>query len=225
MPGGFAVPLDANFRRIIDVLKRGEEIEYGFLGVHLADPAFGSKPRPGVLIDEIALGSPAEKAGFQQRDRILTIGGRPVRDLDDLYLLIAIQLAGNTVEIEVERSGRRLVLKPELAKAYVPGPIIASRRPAARMGLRVDHASVYTQRARVLNVYEGVMIREVAPGSPADRAKLQPDKLIARVNGRPVRSPAEFYLEMEKAERTGAGVTLTLRTAEGKEDPVPVEIK
>ena len=31
--GGYAIPIDANTRKMIDVLKRGEEIEYGFLGV------------------------------------------------------------------------------------------------------------------------------------------------------------------------------------------------
>src|SRR5439155_7384864 len=34
--GGFAVPLDANSTRIVAVLARGEEVEYGFLGVVLA---------------------------------------------------------------------------------------------------------------------------------------------------------------------------------------------
>ncbi|MFL5340794.1 MAG: trypsin-like peptidase domain-containing protein, partial [Gemmataceae bacterium] len=33
--GGFAVPLDARMSRIIDVLRRGEEVEYGFLGISL----------------------------------------------------------------------------------------------------------------------------------------------------------------------------------------------
>ena len=32
-PGGFAVPLDGPMKRIIDVLVRGDEVEYGFLGV------------------------------------------------------------------------------------------------------------------------------------------------------------------------------------------------
>ena len=31
--GGYAIPLDANVKKMIEVLKRGEEIEYGFLGV------------------------------------------------------------------------------------------------------------------------------------------------------------------------------------------------
>ena len=32
---GYAIPADENFRRLVDVLKRGEEIEYGFLGVSI----------------------------------------------------------------------------------------------------------------------------------------------------------------------------------------------
>ena len=34
-PGGYAIPIDANVKKMIDVLKRGEEIEYGFLGVQV----------------------------------------------------------------------------------------------------------------------------------------------------------------------------------------------
>ena len=34
-PSGFAVPVTGNMRRIIDVLKRGEEVDYGFLGIGL----------------------------------------------------------------------------------------------------------------------------------------------------------------------------------------------
>ena len=36
-PGGFAVPLDEGMRRLLEVLKRGEEIDYGFLGVGIED--------------------------------------------------------------------------------------------------------------------------------------------------------------------------------------------
>src|SRR5207237_5071561 len=33
-PGGYAAPLDSGVIRILDVLKRGEEVEYGFIGIH-----------------------------------------------------------------------------------------------------------------------------------------------------------------------------------------------
>ena len=31
--GGYALPMDAGIRRVVEVLRRGEEVEYGFLGV------------------------------------------------------------------------------------------------------------------------------------------------------------------------------------------------
>ena len=36
--GGFAVPMDAKMQRIINRLKEGKEVEYGFLGV-TSDPS------------------------------------------------------------------------------------------------------------------------------------------------------------------------------------------
>ena len=31
---GYAIPVDAMFRRVLDVLKQGREAEYGFMGIH-----------------------------------------------------------------------------------------------------------------------------------------------------------------------------------------------
>ena len=39
----------------------------------------------------------------------------------------------------------------------------------------------------------------MVPGSPADRARLQPYKVITRVNGQPVATPAAFYRAMDTA--------------------------
>ena len=32
-PAGYAIPVDATFRRVLETLKRGREAEYGFLGI------------------------------------------------------------------------------------------------------------------------------------------------------------------------------------------------
>jgi len=34
---GYAIPVDATFRRVVDVLKEGREVEYGFLGIQPAN--------------------------------------------------------------------------------------------------------------------------------------------------------------------------------------------
>src|SRR6185369_12304081 len=67
--GGFAIPIDAGMKRVIDVLKRGEEVEYGFLGVQLSQQPLRNEK--GIEIKGTVLASPAAKKGLQDRDIIV----------------------------------------------------------------------------------------------------------------------------------------------------------
>jgi S1-C subfamily serine protease len=215
-PGGFAVPLDEGMRRIIAVLLRGEEVEYGFLGVYLMGPE--SLPEGCVRIRGLVPGGPAAQAdppiqgtpfvgGFPRRghlrnepgDYIHSISGTPVHNNDDLFLAVGLHLAGSTVRVEVSNTqdGPTRLCSVTLAKFPSLEPVIASKRPRARGGLRVDWGSSLLRIESVIP--EGVVIREVVPGSAAANARLLPDMIIKRVNGRTVKTPAEFYREMEKA--------------------------
>jgi len=55
--GGYAVPFDVRFRRMIGVLKAGREVEYGFIGVGLDDG------NGQVHLTSVVPGSPANRAG------------------------------------------------------------------------------------------------------------------------------------------------------------------
>jgi serine protease Do len=229
-PGGFAIPLDANLRQVIEVLKRGEEVEYGFLGV---EPDLDSPPGKGARVRRAVPGSPAQLAGLHPGDYIMAIDGNPVREGEDLFVLIGAHLAGTKVRLDVAPSPNEPARPVEvtLAKFYVPGKFIASQRPPAPGGLRVDHLSVLAQRVpfppwRQRPLPQGVVIREVLPNSPAEKAHLQVDKIITHVNGRPVPTPAEFYREM--AGTRGQRVTLTCLNAGGRgerQQDVTIDIK
>jgi S1-C subfamily serine protease len=216
-PGGFAVPLDAAMQRIIGQLRQGKEVEYGFLGVEL-DPNF----RPGTQIKNVTEGSPAWRAGLRRGHVILKVNDEPVRDHDDLFLLVGTLLAGSEARLEVDMGQRVQTVTVTLAKFYVPTEkMIASNRPPAARGLRVDYTSVLVQRMPPApRVYAGVTVREVLSGSPADKARLQADKVITKVNNNAVNSPADFYREMQSL--TGP-VQLTVLTPEGGEKQVTVE--
>jgi S1-C subfamily serine protease len=217
-PGGFAVPLDAGMRRIIEVLRRGEEVEYGFLGVYLQPDGLTGR---GVQLANIATHSPAHRAGLLPGDRVLSINGVPVQSNDELFLQVGTQLAGNVARVEVSRGGgQRLTCEVKLAKYYVPGSPIASRRPEARAGLRVDYTSVLSQRSR--DIPEGVVVREVVPGSSADKARIQVDTVIKSVNRRPVLTPAEFYQEMD---RSAGPVELTVVNSDGGQERLTLETR
>ena len=222
--GGFAIPLDPSTQRIIDVLKRGEEVEYGFLGVVISQRGFGA--RRGLGIERVAAGSPAAEGGMLNDDVITAVNGNPIRKNSDLFLHIGMGLAGGTAKVEVERRGRPVTLRVKLAKFFVEGPVIASKRPPARFGLRVDWSSTLPQRNPFGRFDKatgpGVVVREVLPGSPADKAGLQPDKFLTRVNGTAVPTPADFYAEIARAD---GKAELTLLDSEGRSTTVVLEGK
>ncbi|HVS33993.1 MAG TPA: PDZ domain-containing protein, partial [Gemmataceae bacterium] len=61
-----------------------------------------------------------------------------------------------------------------------------------------------------------------APDSPADKARLQVDYVITRVNGKPVNTPDEFYAAIPPA---AGAVELTVANLENHEDKVTLNLK
>jgi serine protease Do len=205
-PGGFAIPLDAGVRRILDVLKRGEEVDYGFLGVSFGDPRHD--PSKSVQVNSVFRGSPAEKeAHLNVQDAILAVNDIPIKETDDLFLNLGTQLAGTKVTLKVQRLGSRVVSSVDvtLGKFNVPGKSIASslgKRPFFR-GLRVDYTTILVQLPyRFPEVPAGVVVTEVQTGSSADEAQLKTGEVITHVNNRPVTSPASFYQTIAELQGT-----------------------
>jgi S1-C subfamily serine protease len=243
-PGGFALPMDDGIKRVIEVLKRGEEVEYGFLGVVFARTTEGARRIDGAVVSRVIPGSPAadpkhglkgDPAG-QKGDTIVAINGIKVQDSDDVFLILGTLLAGSTARVEVVQApgGKSEVIPFTLAKAYVPGTIVASKKPEAVGGLRVDYASVLYLRPGGDQVFsqripKGVMVREVLTGTAADSARLQEGKVIRAVGtpGAPgppheVTTPEEFYREIRNAGRT---VELVVVNTDGREETVKLDLK
>jgi serine protease Do len=221
-PGGFAVPLDAAFRRIVAVLLRGEEVEYGFLGVGFS----AIRTTGGAALERVINGSPADDdAKLRPRDVLLAIDGQPVRDVDDAFLALGMQLAGTRIAIDIRRGGRTLTTHATLAKFTVAGPKIASatgKRPFIR-GLRVDYASILVQRPySLLSVPPGVVISDVQPGSAAAEARLKVGDIVTQVNGQRVTTPAVFY---EAAAKSEGPWELLLYGGSPNEPPTKVVVK
>jgi serine protease Do len=222
-PGGFALPINAGMRRIVDVLKRGEEVEYGFLGVGFQER--GPEGTVGMPLTYVTPGSPAELEGrLHHHDIIVAIDGQLVHDSDDLFVNLGTRLAGSKVKLRVRRAGKEATVEVTLAKLYVPGKKIASapgRRPFYR-GLRIDYTSLLVQPARSGRIPAGVLITDVQPGSAADFARLRSGEIITHVNDRRVTSPEAFY---QAVPALAGPVTLTLHTYAPQEPPVKTVLK
>jgi S1-C subfamily serine protease len=198
-PGGFAVPVDDTMRRIIDTLKGGKEVEYGFLGVSFRDPLVSQ----GVVVEYVFTGSPAEEARLYVGDVILSVNGTPVRRINDVFLPLAKLPPRARVRLEVRRLvggvPRTIPVEAILAKYAVLGKIIAARRPEFR-GLRVDYTSLLLQPPLAGQdpvARPGVLVCDIRSKSRADKPDLRPADVITRVNGRAVTTPGEFYRAVE----------------------------
>ena len=64
---GYAIPVDATFRRVLEVLKQGREVEYGFLGIQPANlqPQEVLAGLHGTRVDSVVRGTPAARYGLR----------------------------------------------------------------------------------------------------------------------------------------------------------------
>lgn len=207
--GGFAIPMDSIYRGIVDVLKRGEEVEYGFLGV--APGSISTDPRrPGLYITSITPGSPAAVAGLEPNDLIQSVNGRTIQDESDLFLLVGGALAGKQVTLQVFSQNQTREVRTILAKFQHPYSHIASVLPPTYHGLKVDYSSLMVQQligpgARMGLNLNGVIVRELEPNSRAEAvfrqlAIGQGRWLITKVNGTPTPNPKAFHEAARKSQ-------------------------
>ncbi len=196
-PGGFAIPVNAGMHKIIEVLKRGEEVDYGFLGIGFNERNANGNGKLGVTLTLVGRGSPAEVDGkLKEGDVLLEVNGVPIHDPDDIFVNIGTHLAGTKVKLHVQQKDGKRIVDVTLGKLHVPGKRIASStksRPYFR-GLRADYSSLVAQQpVGWFHIPAGVLLSEVQPDSQADRAKLKSGDVITHVNGIAVTSPAAFY--------------------------------
>ncbi len=196
---GYAIPVDDTFRRALDVLKQGREVEYGFLGVlpvNLSAEEVRTGLR-GTRVDRVMPGTPAARYGLRSDDIITTVDEKPIDDIDTFYLEVGRLPVENVTRFCVFRNGRRRTLDVTLSKYPVSGRKIVTVRPDAWRGLRVDYPSAYVDadppaRGGPIFVDEAVVVVEVEPGTPAAQSGLRRGMLISHVDGRPIRTPKEF---------------------------------
>lgn len=196
---GYAIPVDATFLRIIETLKTGREVQYGFLGVQPANLAASEvlRGKQGMRIARVNDGTPAKRAGLRGEDVITHVNGQPIFDSDGLRLEVGKLPAASTATLTVERGGRTFVEQVTLAKYRVRGKKIATVQEADWRGLRVDFPSAVLEAPMLDETTESaVAAAEVNDDSPAFKAGLRVGMLIKYVGNTPIDSPADFRREV-----------------------------
>ncbi len=108
---GFAIPMDKNVRRILETLKAGQEVRYGFLGIEVNDVtpprsrrvADMNRSRGARIIRIAPPNGPAAGAGLQPDDIVVEFDGVPVQSSDHLVRLVQFTPVGSEVEVKYLR--------------------------------------------------------------------------------------------------------------------------
>ncbi|MDI3323894.1 DegQ family serine endoprotease [Pontibacterium granulatum] len=187
---GFAIPTNMAKASMEQILADGE-VRRGQLGVGIQDitsdlrDAFGLKRGEfGVLVTGVAEDSPAEEAGIEAGDIILSIDGVPTKNSSQLRSLVGVKRIGEEVKVALFRDGERITL----------GVKVGDPRRIAATG-EVGHELLAGVRFENQADREGVVVTSLDRNSAAAFAGLRPGDLIVSVNRQRVRD----LDDMEKA--------------------------
>lgn len=212
----FAIPIEEAIR-VADQLKASGHVTRGRLGVYLGDvskdvaESLGLPKAQGSLVGRIEKGGPADLAGLQGGDIILSFNGTAVDKSADLRRQAAATKPGTKVKLKLWRKGAAQELTLTVAELE---PAVASATPdeaapptAQLLGLRID--DLPTELKKELGLNSGIIVTN-ADGAAA-RAGLQSGDILLTVNNQDISDSKQFAALLGKADKKKAVLLLARR--------------
>ncbi|MDZ7664757.1 MAG: DegQ family serine endoprotease [Desulfotignum sp.] len=206
---GFAIPINM-VRGIKESLIQKGRVVRGWLGVSIqpvtkdiAD-SFGLKTAEGVLVADITRDSPAEKAGMQRGDIIVSLDGEPVENPTVLKNLVAQKEVDSNVPLTVIRNGKKETLEVKIGELASDEQTEQSKPDSpesAPLGIQVQEMTPDIAAQLGYKQEKGVIVAGVKPGSPAAGANIQRGDLIQEINQTPVDSVKAYEKAVSKGEK------------------------
>jgi S1-C subfamily serine protease len=188
----------------------------------------------GAVIVDVEADSPADEAGLQEGDIVVSVDGRELDAEKTLADLIGAYAPGDEVTLEVRRPGPddeaeeitvELGQHPEdeekayLGVRYHPLPplrfqVWAGEKPSSPLEYwrRIrpfggwDHPRLIPEGEEI----QGAIVRRIEEGSPAEDAGLLKDDVITAIDGDPIEGPGDL-VDTIAGHESGDQVTLTVR--------------
>ena len=187
----------------------------GWSGIGIQPRLESDGDKPGVLIADIAPGSPAEAAGLKAGDVITGVDGKPIdaaqeQAISQFYRVEAGHAPGETLTVAYERTGKPATVAVPLARRE---PAEADDVELQGWGAVVHDLTRSVVREEHLKDENGVWIENIRPAGPAGQAEpeLHPGDVIVSVEGKPVTTVAalaQTTAALIKAEPSGKATVL-----------------
>ncbi|WMD20860.1 trypsin-like peptidase domain-containing protein [Achromobacter seleniivolatilans] len=190
---GFAIPSNLAGEVMRQLLQHGQ-VQRGGLGLDTLDITprnarqLGLAPgSTGVAVARVTDGSPAQKAGVQARDQILSVDGKAVSTSAQLRNAEGLLPVGREVRLALQRAGARieisLRIEPEQSERLHGGSL-----DARLTGVEFSEIA----RAQRVQGNDGVAISATYPERGPVAARVQRGDIIIGLNQRPVSKLADL---------------------------------
>jgi serine protease Do len=208
----------------------------GYLGVSVRDishdEAAGLKlpDDSGVEVTVVDQDSPAGKAGVREHDVIRSFNGEKVESRAQLFRMLTETPGGHTASLDMLRNGQPLNVKVQLAdrqtfartvvipRVEMPDIVIPPINidmgnmemvmSTARSGVQVEMLTPQLREFFGVPADQGLLVRSVDKGTPADQAGLRAGDVIVKVQDRPIRSVGDYRMALRDASGKSVSVSI-----------------
>ena len=225
---GFAIPTHiAGW--VSEQLIASGEVRRGYIGTQIQEvdaklaKQFNIKLHEGAIVHSVLPGSPADKAGLEPGDVVLSLSGHKIDSPIALQGFVEQLTIGKTYPLEIIRNGKRQTLNVTIEE--LPKGSSLSRNgdrdeePSGskfdKLGLELRTLTKDLAKQFGLKATSGVVVTEVQEGSIADLSGIKAGDVIEKAGGTALNSVDDY--EKAKSENTGSdGLVLTIRSSNGR---------
>ncbi len=214
---GFAIPINMVKRVMEDLIADGK-VTRGWLGVQIQDvdegmaKALQLKNHNGAIVSQVIQDSPAEAAGMEEQDVIISVDGRSVDNSSKLKNLISSGRPEDKTRLRVIREGREkdvvvtLGTRPgekELRESYRSGGTLYDL-----LGLKVEPYTSDEDATYSYGSGDGVLVVDVKQKSTAEENGIRRGDIITEVGKNEITSVNDYKAELKNYSN---GETIMLR--------------
>ena len=221
---GFSIP-SGLAQNVIDQLRDSGSVERGWIGVQIQPlddelaEGFGRDNDNGALVTSVEPGQPADKAGIQAGDIILSFDGKEIEEMRDLPKVVAQSGVGKTSKLIIWREGRKKTLSiktdrfpdDETLAGFRSQNDSAEAEDADQFGATLSELdSQNRERYQIDKGVNGVLVVDVRRDGLAAKNGIRRGDVITSVNNKRVSSPEQVSKQVATAKKAGRNKIVVL---------------